>query len=128
MPRYSLDDLPPGQTDWERLDREALEGSAPEADDFENPEWTAQAFSGADLVTPGGLKRTPVYIRMYQEVLDHYRAFGKGYQTRINNDLLSLVRRRQRQANRMQPVRRRRVRVDRGTNAWEGQASLPRAG
>ncbi|HYR08629.1 MAG TPA: BrnA antitoxin family protein [Longimicrobium sp.] len=125
MPRYRLDELPQGQTDWERLDREA--GQGPE-DDQENPAWTAQAFAEADLVTPGGLKRTPVYIRMYQPVLDYYRSFGKGYQTRINNDLLELVRKRQRQASRIQPIRQRRVRVARGTQSWEGRASTPRAG
>jgi uncharacterized protein (DUF4415 family) len=128
MPRFRLDELPQGQTDWERLDREALEPDAPHADDEENPAWTAQAFAEADLFTPGGLKRTPVYIRMYQAVLDYYRSFGKGYQTRINNDLLELVRRRQRQANRIQPVRQRRVRVVRGAQAWEGQTTIPRAG
>lgn len=125
MPRYRLDELPQGQTDWERLDPEA---EGPDAHDEENPAWTAQAFAEADLFTPGGLKRTPVYIRMYQGVLDYYRSFGKGYQTRINNDLLDLVRRRQRQASRIHPVRQRRVRVARGTQDWEGRASTPRAG
>jgi uncharacterized protein (DUF4415 family) len=129
MQRYRLDELPAGQTDWARLDREAREGVG-HADDAENPAWTAQAFAEADLITPGGLKRTPVYIRMYQVVLDYYRSFGKGYQTRINNDLLELVRRRQRQSSRIQPIRQRRVRVARGTQAWEGRASTspPRAG
>ena len=127
MPRYRLDELPQGQTDWARLDREeAADVSAEE--DQENPLWTAQAFAEADLITPGGLKRTPVYIRMYQAVLDYYRSFGKGYQTRINNDLLDLVRKRQRQASRIHPVRQRRVRVVRGTQSWEGHASTPRAG
>ena len=83
MQRFRLDELPQGQTDWERLDAEAREDVLP-ADDEENPSWTAQAFAEADLFTPGGLKRTPVYIRMYQAVLDYYRSFGKGYQTRIN--------------------------------------------
>lgn len=125
MPRYRLDELPQGQTDWARLDREP---DLPEAPDEENPAWTAQAFAEADLFTPGGLKRTPVYIRMYQAVLDYYRSFGKGYQTRINNDLLELVRRRQRQSSRIHPIRQRPVRVVRGTQSWEGRASTPRAG
>jgi uncharacterized protein (DUF4415 family) len=127
MPRYRRDELPQGQTDWERLDREAVQGVSPE-DDPENPAWTAQGFAEADLFTPGGLKRTPVYIRMYQPVLDYYRSFGKGYQTRINNDLLELVRKRQRQASRIQPIRQRRVRVARGARAWEGRVVPPRAG
>lgn len=128
MPPYRLDELPEGRTDWARLDREALQPHAPGVDDEENPSWTAQAFAEADLYTPGGLKRTPVYIRMYQAVLDYYRSFGKGYQTRINNDLLDLVRRRQRQSTRIHPVRQRRVRMARGTQSWEGRASVPRAG
>src|SRR5687767_9545943 len=128
MPRYRLDELPQGQTDWARLDREAAEGASVHEEDQENPPWTAQAFAEADLITPGGLKRTPVYIRMYQPVLDYYRSFGKGYQTRINNDLLDLVRKRQGQASRIHPVRQRRVRVARGTQSWEGRASTPRAG
>lgn len=130
MPRYRLDELPQGQTDWARLEREAAEGVGPQDDqeDRENPLWTAQAFAEADLITPDGLKRTPVYIRMYQAVLDYYRSFGKGYQTRINNDLLDLVRKRQRQASRIHPVRQRRVRVAHGTQSWEGHASTPRAG
>lgn len=127
MPRYRLDELPQGQTEWARLDREAAEGVG-DQEDGENPLWTAQAFAEADLITPGGLKRTPVYIRMYQAVLDYYRSFGKGYQTRINNDLLDLVRKRQRQANRIHAVRQRRVRVVPGTQSWEGRASIPRAG
>ncbi|HEX6367846.1 MAG TPA: BrnA antitoxin family protein [Longimicrobium sp.] len=128
MPPYRLDELPEGRTDWARLDREAREAGGPGNDDDENPLWTAQAFAEADLITPGGLKRTPVYIRMYQAVLDYYRSFGKGYQTRINNDLLDLVRKRQRQASRIHPVRQRRVRVARGTQSWEGRATTPRAG
>lgn len=127
MPRYRLDELPQGQTDWARLDREAAQAASP-PDDEENPAWTAQAFAEAELITPGGLKRTPVYIRMYQAVLDYYQSFGKGYQTRINNDLLDLVRKRQRQSSRIHPVRQRRMRVARGTQSWEGRASTPRAG
>jgi uncharacterized protein (DUF4415 family) len=128
MPRYRLDELPEGRTDWSRLDREALQPEGPDPYDEENPQWTAQAFAEADLIAPDGLKRTPVYIRMYQAVLDYYRSFGKGYQTRINNDLLELVRRRQRQSSRVHAVRQRRVRMVRGTQSWEGRPTIPRAG
>jgi uncharacterized protein (DUF4415 family) len=129
MPRYRLDELPEGRTDWDRLDHEARQPESPDAhDEEENPTWSARAFAEAELIAPGGLKRTPVYIRMYQAVLDYYRSFGKGYQTRINNDLLDLVRRRQRQSSRIHPIRQRRVRVAPGTQSWEGRASTPRAG
>jgi uncharacterized protein (DUF4415 family) len=125
MSRYRLDELPEGKTDWARLENaaNAHDVGAPDAD---NPEWTSQAFAEAEYVTPGGLRRVPVYIRMYQVVLDYYKSFGKGYQTRINDDLLALVRKRQGRASRIQPITGRRV-VARGTG-WEGRAKTPNAG
>jgi uncharacterized protein (DUF4415 family) len=121
MPRYRKDELPAGRTDWERAAR------SEEVRDPENPEWTRESFREADLVTPGGLTRTPVCIRMYTEVLDHYRSLGRGYQTRINDDLLELVRRRQSRAGRATPIRQRRVTVIAGSRWEDGQAATPRA-
>lgn len=123
MPPYRVDELPPGQTDWVRL-----EHNPNDAPDAENPEWTAQAFAEAEYVTPGGLTRAPVYIRMYKVVLDYYKSFGKGYQTRINDDLLALVRARESRASRIQPVTRRRVAVRGGALGWEGRLKTPNAG
>ena len=123
MPPYRADDLPEGNTDWARLEQQP--NDAPDAD---NPEWTAQAFGEAEYVTPGGLTRVPVYIRMYKAVLDHYKSFGKGYQTRINDDLLALVRARESRASRIQPVTRRRVAPRGGELGWEGRLKTPNAG
>ena len=81
----------------------------PDFDD--NPEWTKADFAAArpaSEVLPtalyGALTRgrgpakqptkRPVSIRLSAEVLDHYRAMGAGWQTRLNADLESLVGRR----------------------------------
>lgn len=119
MPPYRKDELPEGRTDWEMLARPAG------GDDPENPPWTRDAFAEADLVTPGGLARTPVYIRMYSVVLEYYRSFGKGYQTRINDDLLELVRKRRSRENRIDPVVQRRVRIV-GGSAWSEEPGAKR--
>lgn len=123
MPPYRLDDLPEGKTEWARL-----ESTPNDAPDAENPEWTAQAFAEAEYITPGGLKRVPVYIRMYQVVLDYYKSSGKGYQTRINDDLLALVRARQSRASRIQPITGRRVTTRGAGLGWEGRMKTPNAG
>jgi uncharacterized protein (DUF4415 family) len=89
------------------------------AADPDNPLWTREDFRSADLIGQNGLAREPVYIRMYKVVLDHYRSFGKGYQTRINDDLLDLVQQRQaRSIPRTEPVKGRRVSVSAGQR-WE---------
>ena len=46
---YTRDSLPPGQTDWARLEREAGD-SAISRPDVDNPEWTAAAFAEAEYV------------------------------------------------------------------------------
>ena len=127
MPPYRPDELPAGQTDWARLASAPGDASLSAPDD-ENPEWTAQSFAEAEYVTPDGLSRVPVYIRMYQEVLDYYKSFGKGYQTRINDDLLRLVRTRQSRASRIQPITGRRIATTEGGLRWIGQTRTPRAG
>jgi uncharacterized protein (DUF4415 family) len=126
MARYRRGELPEGRTDWEEVRR--LQESGDRVEDPENPRWTREAFLHADLVTPGGLTREPVYIRMYKVVLDYYRSFGKGYQTRINDDLLDLVRKRVARTSRADPVRQQRVSVTSGTQWKGGRAAPPRAG
>ena len=81
--------------------------------DPENPEWTEQDFSqakGAESLpvhvlaafpkttarVRGAQKtptKTPVSIRLDQAVLDHFKAQGPGWQGRINDALLGLIRR-----------------------------------
>jgi uncharacterized protein (DUF4415 family) len=123
MPPYRLSDLPVGQTDWEGL------ATADATPDAENPEWTKAALRSADLITPGSLPRSPLYIRVYTEVLDYYKSFGKGYQTRLNNDLLALVRKKRATGeSRIRAVHKRRVEINVGHRHWEGRPPKVTAG
>ena len=81
----------------------------PDHPDFDdNPEWTEADFAKArpaSEVLPEGLyqsltrgrgpakhpTKTPVSIRLSARVLDHYRAQGAGWQTRLNADLEALI-------------------------------------
>ena len=78
--RMSLEEIRKlkGQTDWERLRREEAAGIEPEPDEDEfEVDW-----SKARLVIPEPKK--PVSIRLDRDVLEFFKAQGKGYQTRIN--------------------------------------------
>ena len=78
--RMSLEEIRKlkGQTDWERLRREEAAGIEPEPDEQEfEVDW-----SKARLVIPEPKK--PVSIRLDRDVLEFFKAQGKGYQTRIN--------------------------------------------
>jgi uncharacterized protein (DUF4415 family) len=78
----------------------------PDFDD--NPEWTAADFASArpaaEVLPPELFKaltrgrgpakqptKQPVSIRLSARVLDHYRALGAGWQTRLNADLEALI-------------------------------------
>lgn len=78
--RMSLEEIRKlkGQTDWERLKREEAAGIEPEPDEDEfEVDW-----SKARLVIPEPKK--PVSIRLDPDVLEFFKAQGKGYQTHIN--------------------------------------------
>ena len=70
-------------TDWERLD--ALQDE--DIDLSEVPELTPEMFANA--VVERGLKPTPnkkqLTIRLDNDVLEWFRAQGRGYQTKINS-------------------------------------------
>ncbi len=75
------------QTDWEALEektdeeiREAVE-SDPDAH-FLDEEW----FENAVLVNPSAEKER-ISIRLDEDILEFFRAGGKGYQSRINKVL-----------------------------------------
>ncbi|RXV66954.1 3-oxoacyl-ACP synthase [Roseovarius sp. A46] len=89
--RMSLDEIrrQKGQSDWERVEREA-EQDAAAADDpvFDEPEWD---FARAIFVEAGGLDlddlpeaKKPISLRVDRDVLDFFKRQGKGYQTRMN--------------------------------------------
>ncbi|WP_397403942.1 BrnA antitoxin family protein [Phenylobacterium sp.] len=87
----------------------ASKAVTPDHEDFDdNPEWTKVDFDRArpaSEVLPQGLfqalirgrgpakspTKTPVSIRLSARVLDHYRAQGAGWQTRLNADLEALI-------------------------------------
>ncbi len=79
-----------------------------DTDSDDNPEWTAADFArarpAADVLPEALYKaltrgrgparqptKTPVSIRLSARVLDHYRALGAGWQTRLNADLEALI-------------------------------------
>jgi uncharacterized protein (DUF4415 family) len=91
-------------TDLEKLD--AHEITPEEYEDI--PELTKEWFDRADLYRGGKLIRRgrppaaapkqAVSIRLSPEVLEHFRAGGKGWQTRIDDALRAIVKRRSKRA------------------------------
>jgi uncharacterized protein (DUF4415 family) len=88
--RYTADELSKlnSETDWAKVDalsREDIERQA-EADDGRLPErWE-------DTVVPGLPGRSALYLHLDPEVLDWFKAYGPGYQSRINAVLRAFVR------------------------------------
>ncbi|MBI1217078.1 MAG: hypothetical protein GC186_00900 [Rhodobacteraceae bacterium] len=80
--RMSLDDIRKmkSYTDWDRLRRETAAGIEPELDEEElGIEWD---WDNARLVMPE--PKRAVSLRLDADVLDFFKAQGKGYQTRMN--------------------------------------------
>jgi len=74
-----------GQTDWERLHREEAEGIEPERDSDEGTfDWSRVQVT---LPRP----KQAISVRLDADVLDFFKAGGKGYQTRINAVLRSYM-------------------------------------
>ncbi len=99
--RYTLSNLPEGKADLQRL--AAMTEAEIEAQAAEDPGGpvTDEELENGELVTPEDrLNKVAVYIRLDREVLDYYKAGGRGYQTRINRDLRRLVRSRRKPAPR----------------------------
>lgn len=71
------------RTDWARVDAmtdadiEAAMRDDPDWEEFKDIDW-----SNATIVYPQ--PKNPVSIRLDSDVLDFFKATGKGYQTRIN--------------------------------------------
>ncbi|MBI5164674.1 MAG: BrnA antitoxin family protein [Magnetospirillum sp.] len=87
--RQSLNALPVGQTDWDRIARQSDEetnaqaASDPDTAPLLSQEWLARA-----VVVPG---KKPISIRLDTDVLEFFQKSGKNYQTRINNVLRAYV-------------------------------------
>ncbi len=74
-----------GKTDWERLRREEAAGLEPDCDDDEGEfDW-----SRAQMTMPR--PKQAVSVRLDADVLEFFKAGGKGYQTRINMVLRSYM-------------------------------------
>ena len=71
------------RTDWARVD--AMTDAEIEANMRDDPDWADFMdidWSKATLVIP--VPKDPISIRLDKDVLDFFKATGKGYQTRIN--------------------------------------------
>ena len=86
----------PGETDWARVDalsdREIEAAVAEDADAA--PVLDDEFWASAEMVIPAGRKER-ITLRLDEEVLDHFRGLGRGYQTRINTVLRAYVRQQQ---------------------------------
>ena len=80
-----------GKTDWNRLERlgdaeiRKAAKADPDAAPVASPEW----FRRAKLLEPQ--PKTPVSMRLDEDILKWFRARGRGYQTRINAVLRAYV-------------------------------------
>ncbi len=73
------------KTDWERLDR--MNDS--EIDYSDIPETDEEFWKNAKLVIPD--QKAKISIRLDKDILEWFKAEGKGYQTKINAVLRSYV-------------------------------------
>lgn len=91
--RFTLDNLPPG-----RIDRNRVERMSPEEinltalADADNLPATDEELAAGELVFPTDRRKVPTYIRFDPEILEFFRREGPGYQTRINDILRRYVR------------------------------------
>ena len=96
--RRSAADRRKGKTDWARLramTEDEIERGA--AEDADNPAWTEGELANAQLSLPTSEAKVPLSIRLDPEVVDYFRAGGRGYQSRINAVLRAYVRSRTQQ-------------------------------
>ncbi len=95
--RRRLGDERQGETDWARVDALSdQEIEAAVADDPDAAPLLDDTFwANAEMVIPSGRKER-VTLRLDEEVLDHFRGLGRGYQTRINTVLRAYVRQQKR--------------------------------
>lgn len=78
-------------TDWERVDAMTDEDiDRAMRDDPDWAEWIDVDWSKAELVLPTTKKS--ISIRLDEDVIDFFKATGKGYQTRMNAILRHYVR------------------------------------
>ena len=92
--RMSLNDLKPGRTDWQALealtdeDIERAIAEDPDAAPILDADW----FRNAELVIPAA--KVPTSMRVDGDVMDWFKAQGRGWQTRMNAVLRAYAKRR----------------------------------
>lgn len=84
------------RTDWKRLEREASAGIEPDLSQPEDKEATATEFSTAMTKKRAGrpvsaTHKTPLSLRLSDDVVEFFKSTGKGWQTRINEALREYV-------------------------------------
>ncbi|MCW8309454.1 BrnA antitoxin family protein [Acidiphilium sp. PA] len=91
--RYTADELRTkmvmgeSRTDWQRVDATTAADIEQQAQEDEaSDEWCSEAVIAG--LPP---QKTPVNIRLDQDIIDFFKDFGPGYQTRINSVLRSFV-------------------------------------
>lgn len=85
---YSLDELQalPSESDWERVRREACEGIEPEFDE-DSPDASERMLAEIEKRRRGrpvGSSKVSTTVRLDTDVLDAFKATGRGWQTRMN--------------------------------------------
>ena len=80
-----------GKTDWNRLEHlgDAEIRKAAKADQDAAPVASSEWFRRAKLLEPQ--PKTPVSMRLDEDIVKWFRARGRGYQTRINAVLRAYV-------------------------------------
>ncbi|HEX2092544.1 MAG TPA: hypothetical protein VHG28_09095 [Longimicrobiaceae bacterium] len=88
--RYTRGSLPPGETDWDRVDaltdREIQRAAASDPDAA--PPLDAAFFGGAEQVPPVDPSRVPVTLFVDQELLRFYQAMGPRHREMMHTALL----------------------------------------
>ena len=80
------------KTDWTRIEREAAAGIEPDLSQQEDKEATAAEYSAAMTKKRAGrpvsaTHKTPLSLRLSDDVVEFFNSTGKGWQTRINEAL-----------------------------------------
>ncbi len=79
-----------GKTDWKRLDRQtAAQTEAIAANDRDGRPMSDEEWARAEVIHP---QKVPVGLKLDNDVLGWFKSQGKGYQTRINTILATLLR------------------------------------
>jgi len=84
------------RTDWTRIEREVSAVLEPDLSQPEDKEATAAEFSAAVTKKRAGrpvsaTHKTPLSLRLSDDVVEFFKSTGKGWQTRINEALREYV-------------------------------------